>query len=50
MITIDLDKQPTLDDVPKAIIQISFTKTLVQSRNKTTFFIIAEAIETILEL
>ena len=52
MITIDLSKQQVLNTDPKAIRQINFTGNLARNPVTTTkvFFIIAEAIETILEL
>ena len=52
MITIDLRKQQVLNTDPKTIRQINFTGNLARNPVTTTkvFFIIAEAIETILEL
>ena len=53
MIAIDLSKQKALDADPKAIQQINFTRNLNQGEdvndNKTMFFIIEEAKETILD-
>ena len=48
MIAIDLSKQQALDADPKAIQQINFITNLDQDGN-TTFFIIEEAKETILD-
>ena len=48
MIAIDLNKQQALDDNPKAIQQINFTENLAQDGDKTIFFTIKEAKETIL--
>ena len=47
MIAIDLNKQQALDDNPKAIQQINFTENLAQDGDKTIFFTIKEAEETI---
>ena len=47
MITIDLSKQQTLDADPKAMLQISFTENLSGNNNRSIFFIIEEAKETI---
>ena len=47
MIAIDLSKQQALDADPKAIQQIDFTGNLEQQT--TTFFIIEEAKETVLD-
>ena len=49
MITIDLSKQKALDDDPKAIEQINFTKNLDQWENTTMLFITEGAKETILD-
>lgn len=48
MITIDLSKQPVLDADPKAILQINVARNLDRVENTTTFFIIVEEKETIL--
>ena len=48
MIAIDLSKQQSLDADPKAIQQINFTGNLDQAGQTTTFFIIEEAKENIL--
>ena len=52
MIPIDLSKQQAFDADPKAIHQINFTGNLAQdwNANKTIFFIIEEAKETIFDL
>ena len=47
MTTIDLSKQQALDADPKVIQQINFTGNLAQQA--TTFFIIEEVKETVLE-
>ena len=47
MIAIDLSKQQALDDDPKAIQQINFTRNLEEE--STIFFIIEEAKETVLD-
>ena len=49
MITTDLSKQQTLDADPKAMLQISFTENLSGNNNRSIFFIIEEAKETILD-
>ena len=49
MIVIDLSKQQALDADPRAIQQINFTVNLDRVGNTTTFFIIEEAKEAILE-
>ena len=51
MIAIDLSKQQALDPDPKSIQQINFTRNLALqgNTNKTIFFIIVEAKETILD-
>ena len=51
MIAIDLSKQQALDPDPKSIQQINFTRNLALqgNTNKTIFFIIEEAKETILD-
>ena len=48
MIAIDLSKQKSLDADPRAIQQINFTANLDRAGN-TTFFIIEEAKETVLD-
>ena len=48
MIAIDISKQEELDDDLKAIQQIDQTRNLDKPGNKTIFFIIEEAQETIL--
>ena len=50
MIAIYLSQQQTLDADPKSIQQINFTANLDQDGNATSFFIIEEAKETILDL
>ena len=49
MIAIDLNKQQALDADSKAIQQINFTANLDRNGNRTVFFIIEEAKETILD-
>ena len=49
MIAIYLSKQQALDADPKAMQQINFTGNLDRAGNKTMFFIIEEAKETILD-
>ena len=49
MIAIDLSKQQVFDVDPKAIQQINFTANLDRPGNKTTFFIIEAAKETVLD-
>ena len=49
MIAIDLSKQQALDADPRAIQQINFTANLDKDGNTTTFFIIEEAKETVLD-
>ena len=49
MIPIDLSKEQSLEADPGAIQQINFTATLVRAGNTTTFFIIEEAKETVLD-
>ena len=49
MITIDLNKQQALDTDPRAVQQIHFTANLDRAGNTTTFFIIEEAKETVLD-
>ena len=48
VIAIDLSKQQALDAYPKAIQQINFTANLDRNGNRTMFFIIEEAKETVL--
>ena len=48
MIVIDLSKQQTIDSDPKAIQQVSFTGN--PENQSTTFFIIKESKETVLDL
>ena len=49
MIAIDLSKQQALGADPRAIQQINFTANLDKDGNTTTFFIIEEAKETVLD-
>ena len=49
MITIDLSKQQALDADLKATQQINFTGNLSGNNNRLMFFIIEEAIETVLD-
>ena len=49
MIVIDLSKQQALDAHPKAMQQISFTGYLDRAEGATTFFIVKEAKETLLD-
>ena len=49
MIEVDLSKRQTLDADPKAIEQINFTANLDRTGNKTFYFILEEAKETIFE-
>ena len=49
MIAIDLSKQQTLDADPRATQQITFTANLDRAGNRTMFFIIEEAKETVLD-
>ena len=49
MIAIDSIKQQALHANPKAIQQINFTANLDRVRNKTIFFILEEAKETVLD-
>ena len=49
MIAIDLSKQQTLDNDPKAIQQINFTGNLERNNGAIMFFIIEEAKETVLD-
>ena len=49
MIPIDLSKQQALDVDSRAIQQINFTANLDRARNKTMFFIIEEAKQTVLD-
>ena len=50
MIEIDLSKQQGLDDDPKAIQQINFTRNLERDNGAAMFFIIKKAKETVLDL
>ena len=50
MIAIDVSKQKALDDDPRAIQQINFTKNLDRAGNTTMLFIIEEPKETVLEI
>ena len=50
MIAIDLSKQQALDADPRAIQQIIFTGNLHRAGNTTTFFILEEPKETVLDL
>ena len=45
----DLSKQQTLDADPRAIEQINFTVNLDGDKNRTMFFIIEDAKETVLD-
>ena len=47
VIAIDLSKQQVLDADPRAIQQINFTANLDRAGNKTIFFIIGRAKETV---
>ena len=49
MIAIDLSKQQVLHADPRAIQQINFTTNLDTAGDKTTFFNIEEAKETVLD-
>ena len=49
MIATDLSRQNELDADPRAIQQINFTANLYRAGNKTIFFIIEEAKETVFE-
>ena len=49
MITIDLSQRQVLDVDPRAIQQINFTANLDKAGNRTMFFVIEEAKETLLE-
>ena len=49
MVAMDLCKQQALDADPKAVQQITFTENLEYWGNRTMFFIIEEAKETILD-
>ena len=49
IIAIDLSKQQALDADPRAIQQVNFTANSDRIRNKTMFFIIEKAKETIFE-
>ena len=49
MTAIGLSKEQVLDADPRAIQQINFTANLDRAGNKTMFFIIEEAKETVLD-
>ena len=49
IIAIDLSKQQALNADPKAVPQINFNANLGRPGNTTTFFIIEEAEETVLD-
>ena len=49
MIAIDLSKEQALDADPRAIQQINFAANLDRDGNRTTFFVIEQAKETIFE-
>ena len=49
MITIDLSQRQVLVVDPRAIQQINFTANLDKAGNRTMFFVIEEAKETLLE-
>ena len=49
MVATDLSKQQVLDADPRDIQQINFTANLDRAENKTMFFIIEEAKETMLD-
>ena len=49
MIAINLSKQQALDAYPRAIQQINFTANLDRNGNAAMFFVIKEAIETVME-
>ena len=49
MISVDLNKQQTLDADPRAIQQINFTENLNRAGNTRIYFILEEAKETILD-
>ena len=49
MIAVDLNKQQALDADPRAIQQINFTANLDRAGNTRVFFILEEAVETILD-
>ena len=49
MITIDLSQRQVLDVDPRAIQQINFTANLDKAGNRTMFFVIEEAKETLLD-
>ena len=49
MIAIDLSKQQALDADSRAVQQTNFTENLDGDGNTTTFFIIEEAKETVLD-
>ena len=49
MLAIDLSKQQALDADPRAIQQINFMANLDRDGNTTTFFVIEEAKDTVLD-
>ena len=49
MIAVDVSKQQALDADPRAIRQINFTANLDIAGNTRVYFILEEAIETILD-
>ena len=49
MITIDLNKQQSLDSDPSAIQQINFTSNIDRAGITTIFFLVEEAKETVLD-
>ena len=49
MITIDLSQRQVLDVDPRAIQQINFKANLDKAGNRTMFFVIEEAKETLLD-
>ena len=49
MIAIDLSKQQAIETDPKIMQQVNFTGNLDQAGNTTVFFIIKEALKTILD-
>ena len=50
MIAIDLSNQQALDDDPKAMQQINFTRNLDQGGQKVMYFIVEETKKTILDI
>ena len=49
MITIDLNKQQSLDSDPSVIQQINFTSNIDRAGITTIFFLVEEAKETVLD-